>query len=74
MGALYAVGSLLAFMFSHASIIGLRIKKPAMERPFKLGWNIKIGGREIPFSAVFGFLSTAGIWIIILVTQPYSAG
>ncbi len=72
MGALYAVGSLLAFMFSHASIIGLRIKKPAMERPFKLGWNIKIGGREIPFSAVFGFLSTAGIWIIILVTQPYS--
>jgi amino acid transporter len=42
MGALYAVGSFLAFMFSHASIIGLRIRKPDMPRPFKLGWNIMI--------------------------------
>lgn len=72
MGSLYAVGSLLAFMFSHASIIGLRIRKPDMERPFKLGMNMKIRGREIPFSAVFGFVTTTGIWIIILITQPYS--
>jgi APA family basic amino acid/polyamine antiporter len=72
MGALYAVGSLLAFMFSHASIIGLRIRKPDLERPFKLGWNIRIGGRQIPFSAVFGFLTTSSIWVIILITQPYS--
>jgi APA family basic amino acid/polyamine antiporter len=72
MGALYAVGSLLAFMFAHASIIGLRVRKPEMERPFKLGWNIKIKGREIPVSAVIGLLSTAVIWLIILFTQAYS--
>jgi APA family basic amino acid/polyamine antiporter len=72
MGALYAVGSLLAFMFAHASVIGLRARKPEMERPFKLGWNIRIKGREIPVSAMIGLVSTSTIWVIILITQAYS--
>jgi APA family basic amino acid/polyamine antiporter len=72
MGALYAFGSLLAFMFAHASIISLRVRQPGLERPFKLGWNIRIKGREIPISAIIGFLATTGIWVIILITQPYS--
>ncbi len=72
MGALYAVGSLMAFMFAHASIISLRIRQPKMPRPFKLGGNIKIREREIPLSAVAGLISLAVIWVIILITEPYS--
>lgn len=72
MGALYAVGSLLAFMFAHASIISLRIRRPGMPRPFKLGWNIKIKKRELPVSAILGICALSIIWIIILITQPYS--
>ncbi|MFC1942072.1 APC family permease [Chloroflexota bacterium] len=72
MGALYAVGSLLAFMFAHASIISLRVSKPELPRPFKLAWNIHIKGREIPISAIIGLATTLAIWIIILITQPYS--
>ncbi len=72
MGALYAVGSLLAFMFAHASIISLRIRRPEMPRPFKLGWNICIRGREIPISAVVGLVATMLIWLVILFTEPYS--
>ena len=72
MGALYAVGSLLAFMFAHASIISLRIRRPEMPRPFKLGWNLRIRGREIPISALVGLISTMLIWVVILITQPYS--
>ena len=71
MGALYAFGSLLAFMFAHASILSLRVKKPELERPFKLGWNIRIKGREMPISTIIGLLATTTIWIIILITQPY---
>jgi len=72
MGALYAFGSLLAFMFAHASIISLRVRQPELKRPFKLGWNIRVKGREIPISAIIGLLATTGIWVIILITQPYS--
>jgi len=72
MGSLYAVGSLLAFMFAHASIISLRIRRPDMPRPFKLGGNIRIRGRELPLTAILGMCALAVIWIIILITQPYS--
>ncbi len=72
MGALYAVGSLLAFMFAHASILSLRVRKPELPRPFKLGWNIRIKGRELPVSVIIGFAATASIWIIILITESYS--
>ena len=72
MGALYAFGSLLAFMFAHASILSLRAKKPELPRPFKLGWNLRIKGREMPISTILGLLATTTIWIIILITQPYS--
>ena len=72
MGALYAVGSLLAFMFAHSSIIALRIRKPEMQRPFKLGMNIRVKKYEIPVSAVIGMLATASIWVIILITEAYS--
>ena len=72
MGALYAFGSLLAFMFAHASILSLRAKKPELPRPFKLGWNITIKGREMPISTILGLSATTIIWIIILITQAYS--
>jgi len=72
LGALYAVGSLLAFMFAHASILSLRARNPELPRPFKLRWNIRIKGYELPVSAIIGFAALAVIWIIILITQPYS--
>jgi len=72
MGALYAFGSLLAFMFAHASILNLRIKKPELPRPFKLRWNLVVKGRELPISAILGLVATSTIWLIILITQPYS--
>jgi len=72
MGALYAFGSLLAFMFAHASILSLRAKRPELPRPFKIGGNIRIKGREMPITAILGLAALAGIWVIILATQPYS--
>jgi len=70
LGALYVFGSLLSFTFAHAAIIALRVKSPDLNRPFKLGWNIKFRNREIPVTAILGFLTTAVIWLVVMYTQP----
>lgn len=72
LGALYTFGSLLSFAFAHASIMALRARKPDLPRPFKLGLNIKIKGRELPLTAMIGLAATVAIWIIIIVQQAYS--
>ena len=72
LGALYVFGSLLCFALAHAAVLSLRIRKPELERPFKLRWNIRIGGWELPITAVLGLVATLGIWLIVVITQPYS--
>ncbi len=72
LGGLYIFGSLLAFAFAHASIIALRIRKPELNRPFKLRGNIKIRGRELPVTALIGLVTTVAIWLVIIVVQDYS--
>ncbi len=72
LGGLYAFGSMLSFAMAHASILALRVKKPDHPRPFRLRFCIRIRNREIPITAVLGFLSTVGVWFVIVVMQPYS--
>ena len=72
LGALYVFGSLLCFALAHAAVLALRVKKPELPRPFKLGWNIRFKGRELPLTTMLGFLSTAIIWMIVVISQPYS--
>ncbi len=72
LGTLYAFGSLLSFVFAHASIIRLRMMNPGWLRPFKLPLNIRINRYELPVTAILGLLGTGAIWVIVMVTQPYS--
>jgi APA family basic amino acid/polyamine antiporter len=72
LGALYAFGSLLCFALAHLSILSLRVRKPDLPRPFKLGLNISIRGRKLPLTAILGLLATSGIWLVIIIMQPYS--
>jgi APA family basic amino acid/polyamine antiporter len=72
LGALYVFGSLLCFALAHAAILGLRVRKPELPRPFKLGWNIRIKGQELPMTAILGLIATSVIWIIVITTQPFS--
>lgn len=72
LGGLYAFGSMLSFALAHLSIIALRVKRPDAPRPFRLGWNIRISNRDLPVTAILGFLGTATIWVVVLIMQPYS--
>jgi APA family basic amino acid/polyamine antiporter len=66
---LYAFGAVLAYTAAHASIIALRIKEPDLPRPFKIPWNIRIRGRQIPVTAVIGGLATFLTWFIVVYTH-----
>jgi APA family basic amino acid/polyamine antiporter len=72
LGGLYAFGSMMSFAIAHASILALRIKEPAAERPFRLGLNIPVMGRDLPLTAILGLIGTTVIWIVVVVMQPYS--
>lgn len=72
LGALYVFGSLLCFTLAHAAILGLRARKPNLPRPFRLRPNLKIKGRFFPITAILGLLTTFTIWIVVIVTQPFS--
>lgn len=72
LGALYVFGSLLCFALAHAAILALRIKKPDLPRPFKLGGNIRIKGGDLPITSILGLITTSVIWLIVIITQPYS--
>ncbi len=72
LGSLYVFGSLLCFALAHAAVLALRAKKPEVPRPFKLRFNVRIKGRELPMTAILGLVATSTIWVVVIITQPYS--
>jgi len=72
LGALYVFGSLLSFALANAAILALRVKKPDLPRPFKLGWNIKVKGHELPITTILGLIGTSAVWLVVVIIQPYS--
>lgn len=72
LGAIYVFGSLLAFALAHAGILALRVRKPDLPRPFKLGWNLRVNGRELPITALMGLITAVAVLVVVMVIQPYS--
>jgi APA family basic amino acid/polyamine antiporter len=63
LAGMFAYGALIAFALAHLSVCVLRFKAPDRHRPFKVPFNIRVRGAELPLPAVLGaFLSIAG-WI-----------
>ncbi len=67
---LYNFGAQIAFFSTQISLILLRIKQPELKRPFKVPFNIRIKGKEIPIPAVLGAISSLAVWLLIIVTKP----
>ena len=63
LAGMFAYGALIAFALAHLSVCALRFKEPDRRRPFKVPFNVRIRGGELPLPAALGaFLSIAG-WI-----------
>jgi APA family basic amino acid/polyamine antiporter len=66
LGNLYSFGAMLSFTTAHAAVVALRIKNPDRERPYRMPWNVRIRGKQIPLTAVLGGLGTFAAWISVL--------
>jgi basic amino acid/polyamine antiporter, APA family len=67
---LYNFGAMIAFFFAHLSLIVMRVKKPELKRPFRVPFNIRIRGYQIPITAVIGALVCFGVWVLLILTKP----
>jgi APA family basic amino acid/polyamine antiporter len=67
---------MLSFTVAHISIIGLRLRDPGRDRPYRAPWNVPIGGRPVPLTAVLGAMGTgaAFISVVILHTEARYVG
>ena len=72
LGGLYVFGSLLCFALAHLAILSLRIRKPDLPRPFKIRGNLKFRGKELPIISILGLLTTTAIWLVVIISQPFS--
>ncbi len=66
---LYNFGAMLSFALAHLSLLGLRIREPDLERPFRIGWNLRFGRTALPVTAILGLLGTAAVWVDVILTK-----
>ena len=67
LASVYAFGALLALTIAQISIVRLRIVEPELERPYRVPWNVRIGGHELPLLAIFGAVVSGLAWISVFV-------
>ncbi len=51
-------------------MIKLRYSEPKRRRPFKVPFNVRFRGGELPIPSVVGALLTFAIWIVAIATHP----
>ncbi len=59
---MFAYGALIAFAIAHASVIRLRFTQPGRRRAYKVPFNVKLRGRELPIPALIGAIVSVAAW------------
>lgn len=67
LAGMFAYGALISFFLAHLSVCVLRFKEPDRPRPFKVPFNLRIRGRELPLPAAFGALLSFVAWVGIFI-------
>jgi basic amino acid/polyamine antiporter, APA family len=67
LGALYAFGATLAFTLVHVSVLALRKREPDRDRPYRVPFNVTVGGISFPLPTVVGALLSMGAFVSVLI-------
>ena len=70
LAGIYAFGATLAFTLVHLSVLVLRRREPDRDRPFRIGFNVRVAGVDLPVPAIAGALMSAGAFAAVLVLHP----
>jgi APA family basic amino acid/polyamine antiporter len=63
LAGMFAYGALIAFALAHLSVCWLRFKEPDRRRLFKVPFNVRVRGRELPLPAALGAVLSIAGWI-----------
>jgi basic amino acid/polyamine antiporter, APA family len=66
LGNLYSFGAMLSFTTAHAAVVALRYRRPEMPRPYRVPWNVRFRGGELPLGAVVGGIGTFTAWASVV--------
>jgi basic amino acid/polyamine antiporter, APA family len=66
---LFSFGVLLAFTAAQLAVIKLRFSEPDLERPFRVPFNVRIRGADIPIPALVGAPLAFAIWTVSMATH-----
>jgi basic amino acid/polyamine antiporter, APA family len=70
LASLFSFGVLAAFTAAQLAVIKLRFSEPELPRPYRVPWNVKVRGVDVPMPAIVGSIATFAIWIAAIVTHP----
>ncbi len=66
LAGIYAFGATLAIAIAHLSVVRLRWTEPERERPYRIPFEVTIGGRALPLPAIAGAVLMLLLWIAVL--------
>jgi APA family basic amino acid/polyamine antiporter len=71
LAGIYAFGATVAFTLVHLSVCALRWREPGRDRPYKMPFNVRMRGAELPLPAVLGaVVSAASLAAVIALHTP----
>ena len=73
LAGLFSFGVLIAMTAAQLAVVRLRISEPALERPFRVPWSVRVRGASIPIPSVIGACLTFALWIASLFTHGGAA-
>jgi APA family basic amino acid/polyamine antiporter len=73
LASLYSFGVLVAFTAAQLAVVRLRFTEPDLERPFRVPWNVRIRGADVPVAALVGAPLTFVVWVAAVATHHGAA-
>jgi basic amino acid/polyamine antiporter, APA family len=67
LAGIYAFGATLSIAIAHAAVLRMRRTRPNHPRPFRVPFDVRLRGVDVPLPALIGFVLTGLAWMSVLV-------